>query len=178
VEVQVTVAATTLLGLDELPGELAGYGTIPADVARAIAHDPSGTWRRVLTDPATGHLLDYGRTVYRPPAALRDHVIARDQTCRFPGCRQPAHHADLDHTVPYPHGPTSAANLGVLCRHHHRLKTHARWRVEQDHGVFRWTTPSGRCHIRRPEPLAEPVANPPGKPDAPQRDPDDDPPPF
>jgi len=31
---QVTVAATTLLGLDQEAGELAGYGPIPADLAR------------------------------------------------------------------------------------------------------------------------------------------------
>jgi len=54
VGVQVAVAATTLLGLDELPGELLGYGPIPASMARDLARD--GTWRRVLTD-AAGHVL-------------------------------------------------------------------------------------------------------------------------
>ena len=84
--IQVTVAASTLLGLDEQPGELAGHGPIPASVARRLAADPTGTWRRLLTDPATNTLLDYGRTTYRPPKDLTDHVIARDQTCTFPGC--------------------------------------------------------------------------------------------
>jgi Domain of unknown function (DUF222) len=51
--VQVTVAATTLLGMDGQPAELAGHGPIPAQVARQIAADPSGTWRRILSDPAT-----------------------------------------------------------------------------------------------------------------------------
>lgn len=86
--VLVTVAASTLLGLDGQPGELAGYGPIPAALARAIAADPTGTWRRLVTDP-TGRLLDYGRTTYRPPTALADHVRARDWTCRFPDLQSP-----------------------------------------------------------------------------------------
>ncbi|MGH8836580.1 MAG: hypothetical protein ACRDWG_16525, partial [Actinomycetes bacterium] len=54
-QIQVTVPATTLLGLTDIPGELAGYGPITAEVARRIvAH---GTWRRLLTDPASGQLL-------------------------------------------------------------------------------------------------------------------------
>ena len=77
--IQVTVAASTLLGLDEQPGELAGHGPIPASVARRLAADPTGTWRRLLTDPATNTLLDYGHTTYRPPKDLTDHIIARDK---------------------------------------------------------------------------------------------------
>jgi len=52
---QVTAAAGTLLGLDDAPGELAGYGPIPAAMTRAIAAD--ATWRRI-TDPATGTEID------------------------------------------------------------------------------------------------------------------------
>ncbi len=99
--IQVTVALSTLLGCDEQPGELTGYGPIPAAVARRIAADPTGTWRRLVTDPLSGRLLDYARSVYRPPADLADFVIARDQTCTFPGCALPAHRCDLDHEAPY-----------------------------------------------------------------------------
>src|SRR5829696_1943978 len=88
--IQVTVAATTLLGVDDHPGELAGYGPIPAAAARRVAADPDATWHRLLTDPVTGTLLDYGTTVYRPPPVLDRYVVARDQVCIFPGCRQPA----------------------------------------------------------------------------------------
>src|SRR6266508_2482317 len=56
--VQVTMPATMLMGLTEHGAELAGYGPIPAQVARELAAD--GTWRRLLTDPVSGHLLDYG----------------------------------------------------------------------------------------------------------------------
>lgn len=142
--IQITVAATTLLGFDDLPGELAGYGPIPAEMARQIAGDPDSTWRRILTDPVSGVLLDYGTTVYRPPPALARHVIARDQVCCFPGCRQPAEYCDLDHRNPYPDGTTSESNLGSLCRHHHRAKTEGgwSWRRARD-GTITWSAPTG-----------------------------------
>jgi hypothetical protein len=147
--IQVTVAATTLLGADHHPAHLTGYGPITAAEARRIAAD--GRWRRLLTDPATGALLDYGRRSYPPPAPLADHIRARDHTCRFPGCRQPATTADLDHTTPYPTGPTTATNLAALCRHHHRLKHHTRWTVTQDDdATLTWTTPTGRRHTTTP----------------------------
>ena len=147
----VTVPAGTLLGLSDEPAELAGHGPIPTSMARRLAGD--GTWRRVLTDPASGAILDVGRRSYAAPAALAEHVMARDRTCRFPGCRQPARRCDLDHTVPYPHGPTSDGNLAALCRHHHRLKHLAGWQVEQPApGVLLWTSPSG--HRYRTDPPA------------------------
>jgi hypothetical protein len=116
VVVQVTMPATMLMGLDEQAGELAGYGPIPADVARALAAD--ATWQRLLTDPVSGQLLDYGRNTYRPPAALADFVRARDHHCVFPGCLRSADACDIDHETPYPEGATSGDNLGCLCRHH------------------------------------------------------------
>src|SRR5215475_7245761 len=84
--IQVTVQLSTLLGCDNQPAHLDGYGPITADMASRLASDESGTWRRLVTDD-TGQLLAYGRTTYRPPANLADHVIARDRTCTFPGCR-------------------------------------------------------------------------------------------
>ncbi|HEU5265093.1 MAG TPA: DUF222 domain-containing protein, partial [Jatrophihabitans sp.] len=57
--VHVTVALSTLLGLDEQAGELRGHGPIPAVLARALAFDPTGTWRRILTD-TDGRYLEAG----------------------------------------------------------------------------------------------------------------------
>jgi hypothetical protein len=53
---------------------------------------------------------------YVPSRKLADFVRCRDLTCRFPGCDEPAYRCDLDHTIPYPVGPTCASNLGCLCR--------------------------------------------------------------
>ncbi|NTW42287.1 MAG: DUF222 domain-containing protein [Cellulomonadaceae bacterium] len=156
--VQVAVAATTLLGLDQLPGELVGYGPIPAPLARQIAQD--ATWMRVLTDPATGVALEHGTTRYRPGADLTRTVIARDVTCTFPGCRRPAGRCDLDHIVPF--DPTRPAaeqtvedNLHALCRRHHRAKTHTGWGVTRESATGRttWTSPAGLTYARSPVPV-------------------------
>ena len=101
-QILVTVPAGTLLGLGGEPAHLAGYGPIPDALARELAQD--GVWRRVLTDPATGAVLDVGRSQHDPPADLDRFVRVRDGMCRFPGCRRQAAGCDLDHTVPYPDG--------------------------------------------------------------------------
>ena len=77
---------------------------------------------------------------YRPTADVAEHVQLRDRECRFPYCHRPATHADLDHITAHdPDGPedqTSTANLAVLCRLHHRMKTHCGW-------TYQMTRPRG-----------------------------------
>ncbi|WP_197376545.1 HNH endonuclease signature motif containing protein, partial [Mycolicibacterium baixiangningiae] len=92
---------------------------------------------------------------YVPSTALQDFVRCRDLTCRFPGCDKPAYLTDIDHTVPYPAGPTCASNLKCLCRKHHLLKTFwtgkTGWHDEQlPDGTVIWTSPSGQTHITQP----------------------------
>jgi hypothetical protein len=149
--IQVCVALSTLLGLDEQPGELAGSGPIPASVARRLAADPTGTWRRLVTDPM-GKLIDYGRTTYRPPKDLADHVIARDRTCRFPHCQRPACRCDLDHEKPWERkGKTCEPNLLSLCCRHHHLKHDAGWTPSRlDDGSIEWTSPTGHTYVEPP----------------------------
>jgi Domain of unknown function (DUF222) len=53
---------------------------------------------------------------YTPSRALADFVRCRDLTCRWPGCDKPAYGCDIDHTVPYPIGPTHPSNLKCYCR--------------------------------------------------------------
>jgi hypothetical protein len=82
---------------------------------------------------------------YTPSRALADFVRCRDMTCRFPGCDEPAVGCDLDHTIPYPHGPTCASNIGCLCRKHHLLKTFGGWVNSQlPDGTMIWTAPDGQ----------------------------------
>lgn len=150
--VQVTVAATTLLGLDDEPGHLESHGPIPASLARRIAADPSGTWRRLLTDEA-GVLLDSSRT-YRPPVELAEFVRARDRRCRFPGCSQPARRCELDHQQSWESGGrTEAGNLECLCLRHHQLKHRTGWHVAGDPAeVLSWTSPTGHVYLSFPDP--------------------------
>ena len=157
VTVNVTIDLPTLLGLAENPGQLSGYGAIPASVARELASD--ATWKRFITDPQTGNLLDYGREKYEPPQALVDFLLARDRTCRFPGCRQPATRSDIDHAQSWETGgETKPENLGLLCRRHHRLKTHGRWAlVSNPDGSCEWTSPVGKKYFVPARPINQTV---------------------
>jgi hypothetical protein len=157
VSVNVTIDLPTLLGLAENPGQLSGYGAIPASVARELASD--ATWKRFVTDPITGNLLDFGREKYEPPQALVDFLLARDRTCRFPGCRQPASRSDIDHAHSWESGgDTSIENLGLLCRRHHRLKTHGRWSlISNQDGSCEWTSPAGKKYFVPARPINESV---------------------
>ena len=88
---------------------------------------------------------------YTPSRRLTHLVRARTATCDAPGCAAQAVHADLDHTTPYPDGPTDQCNLGPKCRRHHKAKQAPGWKVEQpEPGVIRWTLPSGRTHTTGP----------------------------
>ena len=88
---------------------------------------------------------------YTPSRKLAHLVRARTTTCDAPGCTAQAIHGDLDHTIPYPDGPTEQCNLGPKCRRHHKAKQAPGWRVDQQEpGVTRWTLPSGRVHTTRP----------------------------
>jgi len=89
---------------------------------------------------------------YRPSAELERFIRCRDMTCRFPGCDRPAELTDIDHTVPYPVGPTHPSNLKLLCRKHHLLKTFwTGWRDEQwPDGTVVWTSPTGQTYTTRP----------------------------
>jgi hypothetical protein len=152
-QIHITAPASVLIGDSQAPAELHGYGPIPAGLARALATDAD--WRRVLLATDSGAVLDVGRTTSQPPASLVRHLMVRDQHCRFPGCTAPAPTCDLDHTVPYPLGTTSADNLGALCRRHHRMKHELPGlHLEQDDGAgFRWTTPAGRTYSVPPPDL-------------------------
>lgn len=179
VALNVYLDATTLAEIDSRPGELAGFGAITAQTARALAAS-ADTIRAIIvrpggTDRTCGTTLDAGRAVYRPPDRVADHVVTRDRTCCFPGCRMPASRCDLDHRQPFDSGgETCPCNLDALCRTHHRLKTFAGWSAGRDPatGLLTWTSPLGRRyaseqpHLLRESPLPNPA------PDA------NDPPPF
>ncbi|ADP79052.1 HNH endonuclease signature motif containing protein [Pseudofrankia inefficax] len=143
VELQVIAPVGTLAGLDQNPVELAGFGPIPAEVGRALAAD--ARWRRVLTDPETGTVLDLGHRRVPTPALAR--LVRHQQTrCVFPGCGMPATRTDIDHVTAHAEGGATALdNLGLLCRHHHRAKHGGQWTLEQSKpGVFVWTSPTRR----------------------------------
>jgi hypothetical protein len=147
---------------------------IPESTLTDIAVDPAacGDWAAVIADIAQQHQqrdtgahlrnLDAHPRDRFPRAGLRRHVQIRDRTCTFPGCRTPAHRADLDHTRDHAEGGTTTADdLSPGCRHDHMLKTEGGWQLDQpEPGVFRWTSPLGRTYPVRSEPLQPPPLDP------------------
>ena len=167
-ELQVVIDLTTLLGLTENPGLAAGY-PVPAQIARELANE-CGAMRRIVTDPVTGHLLDYGHRTYLP-APLKNFIAARDGTCRSPGCGQPAARSQLDHIEPYPTGPSNTHNTHSLCKRDHDSKTAGDFRVidHDSSGRMCWRTRDGQQGVlgARPylgDPADEPSAAAPHEP--------------
>jgi hypothetical protein len=164
--VNLTIDLATLLSLRDATADgitaggvdLTGDGPVCATVLRDLLANPdcAVTLRRLVTDPITGHLLDYGRRTYAIPQPLRDYITARDTTRRFPGCARRADLCQIDHAQPWNHGgDTNPANLGALCTRHHQLKTHAGWRITNStpDGNCTWTSPQGRQYNHHPPPI-------------------------
>ena len=125
---------------------------VPALTAWALA--AGGTWRRLITDPVSGVVIDVGRTRYRPPAGLADLVRARDRACVFPTCQTPAERCDIDHLTAWSQGgTTSLDNLATLCEAHHRLKHTPGWALTKDQasGTLSWHTPDKTVYQRHPD---------------------------
>ncbi|MCU1690780.1 MAG: hypothetical protein JWN20_2708, partial [Jatrophihabitantaceae bacterium] len=158
----ITMALSTLLGLDDAPAMLEGYGPITAEAARRAAADPTGTMQRLITRP-DGLVVDASYTSYRPPAALCDTVIARDRHCTYPRCTRAALVCDLDHRDSWPCGDTCYLNLQCLCRHHHNDKTAGRIfaRYDAESGDTVWSDAYGRQTRRPAERHRQPDPRPP-----------------
>jgi hypothetical protein len=131
------------------PAVLPAFGPIPIGTARTLAGHAPG-WERVCLDPTSGLPVAVDR--YKPTARQRAYLAARDERCRFPGCRRPAHRCDIDHTQDAAlGGATCICNLAHFCRRHHTVKHHTAWTVRQlGRGVLEWTSPTGRRYEDRP----------------------------
>ncbi|WP_417509892.1 HNH endonuclease signature motif containing protein [Microbacterium sp.] len=151
--VQVTIGASTLMGADDAMGELNGHGPIAPDAVRLLAGQ-AGSWDRAFLD-ARGMVVETDN--YVPTAGMKRYLRARDQHCRFPGCRTPAHRCQIDHNHDHAKGgPTALSNLSLFCTSHHPLKhpdvdDRDRWTAKQlDDGVVLWTSPLGRTYTDEP----------------------------
>lgn len=143
VVIHVLAERSAVAGESQAPAYLSGFGPIPAPLLRDLAMNAN-----VKPLPLARHQIESG---YRPTRALAEFVRFRDLTCRFPGCDAPADVCDIDHTVPFPLGPTHPSNLKLLCRYHHLLKTFwTGWRDKQwPDGTVEWTSPSGQTSVTK-----------------------------
>ncbi|MEA5456456.1 DUF222 domain-containing protein [Sinomonas sp. JGH33] len=187
-EVVVYISAAALLGASDEHAQLEGFGVIDADTARELAV-AAPTWQRLITG-IDGVPLALGRSVYRPPKALRRFIEYRDGTCQFPACSRSARTAEIDHMVEWQDGGrTDADNLQALCTKHHALKSLGRWTAQRlparirggsdddgeapERGVsdIVWVSPLGGRAVAGPEGVDLMEADP-------VEPPDSDPPPF
>lgn len=173
-EIQVVIDLASLVGAADSPAAVSCPGgarhLVTAETIRTMLRDPDlpATMRRLVTDPQTGALVDRGRRRYQVTDSLRDYLLDRDATCRFPGCTRRASRCQIDHARPWDDGgPTDRANLGALCVRHHQLKTHAGWRITESRadGSCTWLSPGARTYAVPPTRIL-PAAD------------DPDPPPF
>ncbi len=118
--------------------EIVGVGPIPVATAKAMMSD---CILSVLVTDGTDvrTVANAGRTI---PAKIRTALSARSSTCEVPGC-DIAKGLEIDHITPFADGgPTTLANLQLLCGHHHRQKTHHGYQLTGPPGHRQWTQPN------------------------------------
>jgi hypothetical protein len=85
-----------------------------------------GSWQLVFTHGA--QVLGVSAKPPKVSARLRAAVIARDATCRFPGCREPAQACDFHHVIPViDGGGTELGNIALICQQHHHAIHDGDW---------------------------------------------------
>ena len=101
------------------PAELDDGTPVPPSTLARLVCDGELT-RVVLT--ADGAVLDVGRARRTYSGQQRLAVIARDRSCRYPGCGAPPMLGEVHHVTSWASGgPTSVANGVLLCWFHHGL---------------------------------------------------------
>ncbi|MGH8936826.1 MAG: DUF222 domain-containing protein, partial [Acidimicrobiia bacterium] len=137
--VVVTVDLASLEGRAGRRCDLDQAGVIHPEAARRLACDAGVS--RVITTGAS-EPLDVGRRTRTVPASLRRALVVRDGGCRFPGCDRPHWWCDAHHVIHWlDEGPTSLANLVLLCRRHHRLVHEGGFHLERMEGELRFRRP-------------------------------------
>lgn len=158
VEVQLVMTDTTLVGADEEPAEVAGFGPIPASAARELvsSSDPQGCWLRRLRADGMGRLTARESTRRLMPPGLAGFIATRDRYCRTPWCGAGIRHSD--HVVRSSDGgPTSDRNGQGLCARCNYAKEAPGWTARSGPGgAGDWvavTTPTGHTYRSEPPPL-------------------------
>ncbi|WP_099021631.1 HNH endonuclease [Mycolicibacterium palauense] len=165
IAVNLVITDDTLLGGDDIPADIAGYGPVPAGVARQLVATATSsaraTLRRLYRHPKSGALVAMESRARLFPKGLSAFIAVRDGTCRTPYCDAPIRHTD--HATPSSRGgATSADNGDGLCAACNYAKEAAGWTVTTHtdengtHTAF-VTTPTGSRHRSTAPPLRGPA---------------------
>ena len=156
VAVNLVLSDQALLGVENAPAVVAGYGTVPSAIAQqliacAVADGASSaSLRRLYASPASGALVAMESRARMFPKGLAEFIGLRDQRCRTPYCDAPIRHRD--HARPHRRGgATSAANgLGLCERCNYTKEAPGWWVCAGSDGKPRhsaqFTTPTGSHH--------------------------------
>ena len=167
VAVNLVLTDESLLAGDDNPARIAGYGPVPAAIARrliaaaAADRQSRATLRRLYKHPRSGALLAMESRARIFPTGLARFIDLRDDTCRTPYCDAPIRHHD--HATPKARGgPTSAANALGECEACNYAKEAPGWTVTtsvDDTGshTAEFTTPTGARHHSKAPPLPGPI---------------------
>ncbi len=163
VAVDLVITDETLLGGDDTPATVSGYGPIPASVARGLVNNAVAdqrsrcTLRRLYRHPKSGQLVAMESRSRFFPKALAKFIGLRDRTCRTPYCDAPIRHCD--HAQPHHRdGPTSAENGLGECERCNYVKESPGWRVtaasdEKGLHTAEFATPTGHRYRSTSPPL-------------------------
>jgi hypothetical protein len=159
IDLSLVMSHEALLGTADDEARLAGFGPIPAELAREIVARALGAgeevWlRRLYASPTTGELVAMDSRARVFPAGLARFIRLRDQICRTPWCDAPIRH--IDHVRRRAGGgETSADNGEGLCEACNYAKEAPRWRARPGPGgAVTITTPTGHTRTTRPPPVA------------------------
>jgi hypothetical protein len=167
IAVNLVLSDETLLGGDNAPADICGYGPIPATVARAMVSSAvtdqgsRATLRRLYAHPRTGALLAMESRARLFPRGLAAFIELRDQRCRTPYCDAPIRHRD--HAQPWAEGgPTTADNGLGSCERCNYAKEAAGWDVstssDENHThAAEFITPTGRRYRSGAPPRVRPI---------------------
>jgi len=127
---------------------------VSPETSRRLACDAG---RVVMRHEPDGRVVEIGARTRTIPPALRRALQHRDRGCRFPGCGlrvAEGHH--LRHWAQG--GPTTLANLALLCRRHHRAVHEEGYQVQRlPDGALQFRRPDGRLLPEVPAPAAVPA---------------------
>src|SRR4051812_11806850 len=134
IAVNLVISDEALLGGENTPALVDGYGPIPAAVAlrlvQCAASDQrsTATLRRLYRQPKSGALVAMESRSRCFPKGLAMFIGLRDQTCRTPYCDAPIRHRD--HARPrHRGGPTTAENGLGECERCNYAKEAPGWHV-------------------------------------------------
>ncbi len=155
VALNLVMADTTLVGDDDAPAWLDGFGPVPAGFARHLVTDAvcddaaKATLRRLYRHPRSGELVAMESRSRLFPKALARFIGIRDQRCRTPYCDAPIRHCD--HARPHRHrGATSTLNGLGNCAACNYTKEAPGWTVTtSDHDgqhTAQYRTPTGATY--------------------------------